>query len=88
MFYLKQVKFIHIDMFLIILLTLGAFWGFLEAFLFVFLVELKASSSLLGNFLVYHVLFTEFYNQGLNTFNNRYDRFCWSNRWHTFSIRI
>ena len=37
-------------MFLLILLTLGTFWGFLEAFLFVFLVELKATSYLLGEF--------------------------------------
>ncbi|KAK4009736.1 major facilitator superfamily domain-containing protein 6 [Daphnia magna] len=44
----KVLRLIHIDIFMVLMLLLGIFWGFLEAFLFIFLIELKASSYLLG----------------------------------------
>lgn len=45
---LKLVQMFHINLFMLLMLLLGAYWGFLEAFLFIFLIELKASSRLLG----------------------------------------
>lgn len=47
----QMIRFVDVDVFLVMMLLLGACWGFLESFLFVFLIELKATSYLLGNFI-------------------------------------
>lgn len=44
----KLVRLIDVDVFLLMMLFLGTCWGFLESFIFVFLMELNASSMLLG----------------------------------------
>jgi len=44
----KLIRLVHIDIFMMMMLLLGTCWGFLEAFLFVFLIELQASSTMLG----------------------------------------
>lgn len=44
----KLIRLVHIDIFMLMMLLLGTCWGFLEAFLFVFLIELNASSTMLG----------------------------------------
>ena len=44
----KLVHFIDVDVFILMMLFLGTCWGFIESFLFVFLMELKANSYLLG----------------------------------------
>lgn len=44
----QLVRMIDVDFFFFMMLLLGACWGFLESFLFVFLIELNASSYLLG----------------------------------------
>lgn len=44
----KLIRLIDVDVFMIMMLLLGTCWGFIESFLFVFLMELKANSYLLG----------------------------------------
>lgn len=44
----KLVRLIDVDVFMLMMLFLGTCWGFLESFLFVFLMELQANSYLLG----------------------------------------
>lgn len=44
----KLLRLLDVDFFMIMMLCLGSCWGFLESFLFVFLMELNASSYLLG----------------------------------------
>lgn len=46
---LRLVKLVDVDIFMAMMLVLGTCWGYLEAYLFIFLVELKATSFLLGN---------------------------------------
>lgn len=46
----RLVRLIDVDVFILMMLLLGTCWGFLESFLFVFLMELKANSYLLGNY--------------------------------------
>lgn len=41
-----------VDVFLFVMLLLGTCWGFIESFLFVFLMELKANSYLLGRTII------------------------------------
>lgn len=48
---LKLIRLVHIDIFMLMMWLLGTCWGFLEAFLFVFLIELNASSTMLGELL-------------------------------------
>ena len=45
----RLVRLIDVNVFILMMLLLGTCWGFLESFLFVFLMELKANSYLLGN---------------------------------------
>lgn len=45
----KLIRFFDVDVFILVMLLLGTCWGFLESFLFVFLMELEASSYLLGD---------------------------------------
>ena len=45
---LKIFRMIDVDIFMLMMLIIGTCWGFLESFLFVFLMELNASSFLLG----------------------------------------
>jgi len=45
---LKIIRMIDVDIFMLMMLIIGTCWGFLESFLFVFLMELNASSFLLG----------------------------------------
>lgn len=44
----QLIQLVDVDVFMLMMLLLGACWGFLESFFFVFLIELKASSYLLG----------------------------------------
>ncbi len=44
----RLVRLVDVDVFMLMMLLLGTCWGFLESFLFVFLMELKANSYLLG----------------------------------------
>lgn len=44
----RLIRLIDVDFFMLMMLLLGTCWGFLESFLFVFLMELKANSYLLG----------------------------------------
>lgn len=50
----RLVRLIDVDVFIFMMLLLGTCWGFLESFLFVFLMELKANSYLLGSNLRIH----------------------------------
>lgn len=45
----RLVRLIDVDVFMLMMLLLGTCWGFIESFMFVFLMELKANSYLLGN---------------------------------------
>ena len=45
----RLVGLIDVDVFILMMLLLGTCWGFIESFLFVFLMELNANSYLLGN---------------------------------------
>lgn len=45
----RLVRLIDVDVFIFMMLLLGTCWGFIESFMFVFLMELKANSYLLGN---------------------------------------
>ena len=78
----KLIRLVHIDIFMLMMLLLGTCWGFLEAFLFVFLIELNASSTMLGEFPSYFSIDsiqTNFLPQlknslrKLNMLNNCYD---------------
>lgn len=44
----KLTRLVDVDVFILMMLFLGTCWGFLESFLFVFLMELQANSYLLG----------------------------------------
>nr|CAH0110425.1 unnamed protein product [Daphnia galeata] len=44
----RLVRLIDVDVFMLMMLLLGTCWGFIESFMFVFLMELKANSYLLG----------------------------------------
>ncbi|KAI9554090.1 hypothetical protein GHT06_019362 [Daphnia sinensis] len=44
----RLIRLIDVDFFILMMLLLGTCWGFLESFLFVFLMEMKANSYLLG----------------------------------------
>jgi hypothetical protein len=44
----KLIRLIDVDVFMLMMLLLGTCWGFLESFLFIFLMELNANSYLLG----------------------------------------
>ena len=46
----KLIRLVDVNIFLVMMLLLGTCWGFLESFLFVFLMEMNATSYLLGNF--------------------------------------
>jgi hypothetical protein len=46
----KLIRLIDVDVFMMMMLLLGTCWGFLESFLFIFLMELNANSYLLGEF--------------------------------------
>ncbi len=46
----RLVRLIDVDVFIFMMLLLGTCWGFIESFMFVFLMELKANSYLLGNY--------------------------------------
>ncbi len=46
----RLIRLIDVDVFMLMMLLLGTCWGFLESFLFIFLVELNANSYLLGEF--------------------------------------
>ena len=46
----RLIRLIDVDVFMLMMLLLGTCWGFLESFLFIFLMELNANSYLLGEF--------------------------------------
>ena len=46
---LRLIRLIDVDIFMTMMLVLGTCWGFLEAYLFIFLKELNATNYLLGN---------------------------------------
>lgn len=48
----QLIRLVDVDFFMVMMLLLGTFWGFLESFLFVYLTELEASSYLLGKILM------------------------------------
>lgn len=50
----RLIRLVDVDFFILNMLLLGTCWGFLESFLFVFLMELKANSYLLG---IRHIVF-------------------------------
>lgn len=61
----KIIRMVDVDIFMLMMLILGTCWGFLESFLFVFLMELNASSLLLGK-----QAFYSFYFVCLNVFKS------------------
>ena len=44
----KLLRLVDVNVFLVMMLFLGTCWGFLESYLFVYLMEMEASSYLLG----------------------------------------
>ena len=45
---MQLIRLVDVDIFLTMMLLLGTCWGFLEAYLFIYLIEMNASSYLLG----------------------------------------
>ena len=84
----KIIRMVDVDIFMFMMLILGTCWGFLESFLFVFLMELNASSLLLGKriFCFFFIFYFVCFNVQISALRN--DPFHGLHDWSTFPLHL